>query len=63
MDDMMVVIRGMPNWKSVGTDSLTAEVLKLHHPEFIRYFHNLLVNMWRTGQVPQQWKYVTIKVQ
>ena len=61
MDDMMGVIRGMPNWKAVGPDSLPAEVLKLDHQEFIRYFHNLFVNVWRTG-VPQQWKDATIKV-
>ena len=45
MDDMMGVIRGIPYWKAVGPDSLAAEVLKLNHPEFIRYFHNLLVNV------------------
>ena len=62
MDDMTAVIRGMPNWKAVGPDSLPAELLKIDHPEFIRYFHNLLVNVWRTGDVPQQWKDATIKV-
>ena len=62
MDDILGVIRGMPNWKAVGPDFLPAEVLKLDHPEFIRYFHNLLVNVWSTGEVPQQWKYATIKV-
>ena len=53
MDDMMGVIRGMPNWKAVGPDSLPAEILKLDHPEFIRYFHNLLVKVRSTGEVPQ----------
>ena len=62
MDGMTGVIRGMPNWKAVGPDSLPAEVLKLDHPEFIRYFHNLLVNVWSTGEVAQQWKDATIKV-
>ena len=46
----------------MGQDSLPAELLKLDHPEFIRYFHNLLVNVWRTGDVPQQWKDATIEV-
>ena len=55
MDDMMRVIRGMPNWKAVGPDSLPAEVLKLDHTEFFRYFHNLLDNVWSTGEVPEQW--------
>ena len=45
MDDMTAVIRGMPNWKAVGPDSLPAELLKIENPEFIRYFDNLLVNV------------------
>ena len=53
IDDMMGVIRGMPNWNAVGPDCLLAEVLKLDHPEFIRYFHNLPVNVWSMGEVPQ----------
>ena len=35
MDDMTAVIRGMPNWKVVGPDSLPAESLKIEHPEII----------------------------
>ena len=63
MHDMMGVIVGMPNWKAVGPESLPAEALKLDHPEFFRYFfHNLLVNVRSTGEVPQQWKDATIKV-
>ena len=54
MDYMTVLIRGMPTWKGVGPDSLPAEVLKLDYPEFIPDFHNLLVNVWSTGEVPQQ---------
>ena len=52
MDDMTGVIRGMPNWKAVGPDSLPAEVLKLDHPEFIRHFHGLLVNVWKRETSP-----------
>ena len=51
---MTGVIRGMANWKAVGSDSLPAELLKLDDPEFIRYFQNLLVNVWSTGDVPEQ---------
>ncbi|MEP4684613.1 MAG: hypothetical protein ABJ015_23620 [Rhodopirellula bahusiensis] len=56
MDDTTTVIRRMPNWKAVGPDSLPAKLLKIDHLEFIRYFHNLLINVLRTGDVPQQWK-------
>ena len=61
MDDMMGVIPGTPNWKAIAPDSLPAEVLKLDHPEFIRYFHHLLVDVWSTREVPQQWNDATIK--
>ena len=59
---MTGVIRGMPNWKAVGPDSLSAEAPKHDHPEFIRYFNNLLVILWRMGEVLQQWKDATMKV-
>ena len=52
MNEMIAVIRGMPNWKAVGPDSLPSELLKIDHPEFIRYFHNLLLDVWRTGDTP-----------
>ena len=45
MDRMTAIIRGMPNWKAVRPGSLLSELLKNDHPEFIRYFHNLLVNV------------------
>ena len=54
VDDFTGVIRGIPNWKAVGPDSLLAEELKLDHPEFIRYVRNLLVNVRRTGDVPSR---------
>ena len=63
MDEMTAAgIPGMPNWKAMGPGSLPSQLLKIDHPEFIRYFHNLLVNVWRTGDAPQQWKGATIKV-
>ena len=48
VDDMTGVIRDMQNCKPLGPDSLLAEPLKFDHHEFIRYFHNLLVIVWRT---------------
>ena len=61
MDEMTAVIRGMPNWKAVGPDSMPSELLEIDDPEFIRYFHDLF-DVWRTEDVPQQWKHGTIKV-
>lgn len=61
MDDMMAVIRGMPNWKAVEPDSLASESLKRCHLEFTRYFPYSLANAWRTGDAPQHGKKVTLK--
>lgn len=47
MVDLTAVTRGTPNWKRVGLDSLPAGLLKVDHPESIRYNHNLLVNIGR----------------
>ena len=62
VDEMTEIIKGMPSWKAVGPDGLPAELLKLDHPEFVHCFHSILVNVWITGEVPQQWKDVIIKV-
>lgn len=35
MDDMSAVTRGMPDWKAVEPDSLSAELLKLDRPVHI----------------------------
>ena len=52
MDEMMEVIKGMPNWKAVGPDGLPADVLKLDHPEDAQCFHSILVDVWITEEVP-----------
>ena len=46
----------------VGPGSLPAKLLKLDHPEFIRRFHDLLVDVWRTGDVPQRRKSAIFKI-
>ena len=51
-----------PIHNSSGNSSGIDEVLKLDHHEFIRYFHNLLLNVLSTGEATQGWKKATIKV-
>ena len=57
MDEMTETREGMPNWKAVGQEGLLAELLKIDHPAFVQSCHNILVNVWVTGEVPPQWKY------
>ena len=62
MDEMAEALKGMSDWKAVGPDGLPAELLKMDHPSFAQCFHNILVNVWVTGEVLQQWKDAIIKV-
>ena len=62
MDEMTEALKGMSNWKAVGPNGLPAEFLKIDHPTFAPWFHSILVNVWVTGEAPQQWKDAITKV-
>ena len=56
----------MANGKAMGPDELPAELLKLglsdSSHETLLAFHGIIVTVWMTGEVPQEWKDATIKV-
>ena len=56
----------MANGKAMGPDELPAELLKLglsdSSHEILLVFHDIIVAVWMTGEVPQEWKDATIKV-
>ena len=58
-------LRSMANGKAMGPDELPAELLKLglsdSSHEILLAFH-IIMAIWMTGEVPQEWKYATIKV-
>ena len=57
MDEMTeALLWGMLNWTAVGPDGLPAQILKIDHPAFAQYFHDILVNVRVAGEVPQHWK-------
>ena len=59
-------LRSMSNGKAMGPDELPAELLKLalsdSSHEILLTFHGIIVTVWMTGEVPQEWKDATIKV-
>ena len=59
-------LRSMANGKAMGPDELPAELLKLglsdSSHEILLAFHDVIVAVWMTGEVPQEWKDATIKV-
>ena len=56
----------MANGKAMGPDELPAKLLKLglsdSSHKILLAFHDIIVAVWMTGEVPQEWKYATIKV-
>ena len=59
-------LRSMANGKAIGPDELPAELLKLglsdSSHEILLAFHDIIVAIWMTRKVPQEWKDATIKV-
>ena len=59
-------LRSMANGKAMGPDELPAELLKLglsdSSYEILLAFHDIIVGVWMTGEVPQEWKDATINV-
>ena len=59
-------VRSMANGKAMGPDELPAELLKLElsdsSHEILLAFYDIIVAIWMTGEVPQDWKYANIKV-
>ena len=60
------ILKSMANGKAMGPDELPAELLKLglsdSSHEILLTFHGIIVAVWITGEVPQEWKDATIKV-
>ena len=58
-------MRFMANGKAMGPDELPAELLKIGlsgiSHEILLAFHDIIVAVWMTGGVPQEWKDATIK--
>ena len=54
----------MANGKAMRPDELPAELLKLglsdSSHEILLAFHDIIVAVWMTGEVPQEWKDATI---
>ena len=66
MSETKKALRSMANGKAMGPDELPAELLKLwlsdSSHEILLAFHDIIVAVWMTGEVPQEWKDATINV-
>ena len=59
-------LRSMANGKAMGPDELLAEMLKLglsdSSHEILLAFYGIIVAVWMTGEIPQEWKDANIKI-
>ena len=63
-EEVAVALRSMGNSITVGLDQLPVEFLKLglhHYPTVLREFYQIIIRVWREGQVPQRWRDAVIK--
>ena len=65
MQELTGAIRSLANGKAVGPDGVYNELFKITlngDPTLRRRLLDIVVCIWRGGEVPQQWKYVIIMV-
>ena len=60
MQELTDAIRSLANGKAVGPDGVSVELFKITlngDPALRRRLLDIVVRIWRGGEVPQQWKY------
>ena len=65
MQELTDAIRSFANGKAVGPDGVSVELFKITlngDPALRRRLLDIVVRIWRGGEVPQQWKYAIIMV-
>ena len=65
MQELTDAIRSLANGKAVGPDGVSVELFKITlngDPALRRRLLDIVVRIWRGGEVPQQWKYAIIMV-
>ena len=65
MLELIDAIRSFANGKAVGPDGVSVELFKITSngdPALRRRVLDIVVCVWRGGEVPQQWKYAIIMV-
>jgi len=56
LEEVREVVVALKNNKSTGSDNIPAELFKYGGEALLHSLHDLLVNIWRTEELPQEWK-------
>ena len=65
MQDLTDAFRSLVNGKAVGPDGVSVELFKITlagDPALRRRLLDIVVRIWRRGEVPQEWKDAIIMV-
>ena len=65
MQELTDAVRSLANGKAVGPDGVSLKLFKIalnDYPALRRRLVDIVIRIWRGGEVPQQWKYVIIMV-
>ena len=65
LQELTDAIRSLANGKAVGPDGVPVELFKVAlngDPALRQKLLDIVIGIWRGGEVPQQWKDATIKV-
>ena len=65
MQELTDAIRSLANGKTVGSDGVLVELFKMTlngDPALRRRLLDIVVRIWRGGEVPQQWKDAIIMI-
>ena len=65
MQELIDAISSLANGKAVGPDGVSFELFKIPFngdPALCRRLSDIVVRVWRGGEVPQQWKGAIIMV-
>jgi len=56
LDEVTRAIRKLRNGRAAGSDGIQAELLKCAINPISKAFHEIYIQVWRTGHVPSNWK-------
>jgi hypothetical protein len=55
LEEMQEIIRNLKRMKTPGTDNINAELLQAAGPQMTQRIQNLILSIWRSERMPNEW--------